>query len=267
MQQISKSHQSLEKALSLLLAFGSQNWEMGTVEISAKLGFHKSTVSRIVKVLMAYRFLQQNPRTKKYSLGPAISRLSHSLNQSLKTNMVHIAKPFLDDLRDHIRETVILEVLSGESMVMAYVAEGPRMVRLAGSIGDRVPFHAAAGAKAFLAFSTPELTNALIGKKLPRLTQNTITDLEKLNQHFDQIRQDGFAFDNEEIDEGTRAVGAPLFNHENRPVAAIIIAGPAQNITGNADSPIVTALKETANKLSQQFCHVGDTLDRMPGSD
>ena len=267
MQHISKSHQSLEKALILLLAFGNQNREMGTVEIGEKLGFHKSTVSRMVKVLTAYRFLQQNPQTKKFSLGPAISRLFHSLSQSLKTNMVHIAKPFLDDLRDQIKETVILEVLSGESMVMAYVAEGPRMVRLAGNIGDRVPFHAASGAKAFLAFSSPELRDALLEKKLRSFTQNTITDRENLHQHFEQIRKDGFAFDNEEIDEGTRAVGAPVFNHENRPLAAIIIAGPAQNITGNADSPIVMALKETAKKLSQQFCYVGDTLDLVHGAE
>jgi len=250
----------------ILLAFQRHNQELGTVELSVKLGFHKSTVSRMVKVLTAYRFLQQNPQTRKFSLGPAISRLSHSLNQSLKTNMVHIAKPFLDELRDKIKETVIFEVLSGQSMVMAYVAEGPRMVRLAGNIGDRVPFHAASGAKAFLAFSQPELRDSLLGKKLRRYTQNTITDLEKLHHHFEQIRHDGFAFDNEEIDEGTRAVGAPVFNHENRPVAAIIIAGPAQNISGNVDSPIVTALKDTAGKLSEQFCYVGDTLDLVPGA-
>ena len=140
------------------------------------------------------------------------------------------------------------------------------MVRLAGNIGDRVPFHAASGAKAFLAFSPPELRDALLGKKLRRYTQNTITDLEKLRQHFEQIRHDGFAFDNEEIDEGTRAVGAPVFNHENRPVAAIIIAGPAQNITVNEDSPIVLALKDTAKKLSEQFCYVGDTLNLVPGA-
>jgi len=237
------------------------------VEIGAKLGFHKSTVSRMVKVLTAYRFLQQNPQTRKFSLGPAISRLSRSLNQSLKTNMVHIAKPFIDELRDHIRETVILEVVSGESMVMAYVAEGPRMVRLAGRIGDRVPSHAASGAKAFLAFSPPEVRDALLGKKLRQFTQNTITDLETLHEHFEEIRRDGFAFDDEEIDKGTRAVGAPVFNHENRPVAAIIIAGPAQSINGHADSPIVTALKETAEKLSEQFCYVGDTLDLVPGAD
>jgi DNA-binding IclR family transcriptional regulator len=267
MQHKSKSHQSLEKALIILLAFQRQNHEMGTVEIGSKLGFHKSTVSRMVKVLTAYRFLQQNPQTRKFSLGPSISRLSRSLNQSLQTNMVHIAKPFKDEMRDRIKETVIFEVLSGESMVMAYVAEGPRMVRLAGNIGDRVPSHAASGSKAFLAFSPPEVREAVLGKKLRRFTQNTITEFEKLHEHFEKIRRDGFAFDDEEIDEGTRAVGAPVFNHENRPVAAVIIAGPAQSITGNADSPIVLALKETAKQLSEQFFHVGDNLDIVPGAD
>ena len=160
MQLQSKTHQSLERALTLLLAFDPQNSEMGTVELSALCGVHKSTVSRLLKVLVGYKFLSQNPETRKYSLGPAILHLGRALNQSLKTNLVQIAKPYIDDLRYKLKETVILEILAGENMVMAYVAEGPRLVRLAGSIGDRVPFHAAAGAKAFLAFCPPELQNS-----------------------------------------------------------------------------------------------------------
>ncbi|MBW1862914.1 MAG: helix-turn-helix domain-containing protein [Deltaproteobacteria bacterium] len=68
MQHISKSHQSLEKALIILLAFDPQNREIGTVELSEMVGLHKSTVSRLLKVLVAYNFIQQNPQTKKFSL-------------------------------------------------------------------------------------------------------------------------------------------------------------------------------------------------------
>lgn len=259
MQSISRSHQSLERALALLLAFEHQNNEMGTAELSDFSGLHKSTVSRLLKVLTGYEFLQQNPSTKKYSLGPAVIRLSRSLNQSLKTNLVQIARPYIDRLSYQLKETVILEILAGENMVLAYIAEGPRIVRLAGDVGDRVAFHAAAGAKAFLAFCSPELRKKLLGTRLRRLTKNTITDFKKLQNQMKEIRRKGFAIDREELDEGTMAVAVPIFYHDRKPIGAIVVAAPPQRMSGGHRKSIVTALKETTKDISKKFYYTSIT--------
>ncbi len=259
MQSNSGTHQSLERALALLLAFEPQNNEMGTVELSELSGLHKSTVSRLLKVLTGYGFLQQNPSTKKYSLGSAIVRLSRSLNQSLKTNLVQIARPYIDRLRYRLKETVILEILAGENMVLAYIAEGPRIVRLAGDVGDRVPFHAAAGAKAFLAFCPPELQKKLLGTRLRRLTKNTITDLEAMQRQIEEIRRHGYAIDKEELDEGTMAIASPILNYDKKPIAAVVVAGPPQRIAGERSKLIISALKETAKDISERFYYTNIT--------
>jgi DNA-binding IclR family transcriptional regulator len=60
---------SVQKALEILLAFTPNNQEMGTMELSNKLGFHKSTVSRLLRVLTFYGFLQQDSKTKKIYAG------------------------------------------------------------------------------------------------------------------------------------------------------------------------------------------------------
>ena len=253
MQSNRSSHKSLERALNLLAMFEPQNHEMGTVELSKLSGLHKSTVSRLLKVLTAFEFLQQNPSTKKYSLGPAVLRLSRSLNNSLKTNLVQIAKPYIDSLSLQLKETVILEILAGENMVLAYIAEGPRIVRLAGDVGDRVAFHAAAGAKAFLAFCSPELRKKLLGTRLRRLTKNTITDFQKLQSQMKEIRRNGFAVDREELDEGTMAIAVPIFNYDKKPIAAAVVAGPPQRIAGEHRKSIVDALKETSKDISEKF--------------
>ena len=113
-QKIEKAN-SIDKALAILSSFAPYNQEMGTVEIGQKLGFHKATVSRILKNLARHGYLTQNSQTKKFLLGPSVMDLFRAVNQSLKTNLVFIAKPFIDDLRDSLKETVILEVLTGES--------------------------------------------------------------------------------------------------------------------------------------------------------
>jgi len=251
-QKLEKAN-SIDKALTILSCFTPYNQEMGTVEIGQKLGFHKATVSRILWNLAKHGFLTQNSQTKKFMLGPSVMELARAVNQSLRTNLILIAKPFVDDLRDRLKETVILEVLSGESTYMAYIAEGPRLVRLAGSVGDRVPVHAAAGAKAILAFSSSEIRRSLLNGKLHRFTTHTITDKVKLRRQLREIKALGIAFDYEEIDEGTSALGAPIFNHEETPVAAVVVAGPSQRITADLDSKMVTELKHIASKISAQL--------------
>ena len=244
---------AIDKALIILSSFTPYNEEVGTVELSQKLGFHKATVSRILQNLTRHGFLIQNSQTKRFTLGPSVMDLARAVNQSLKSNLVHIAKPFVDDLRDRLRETIIFEILSGETTFMAYIAEGPRLVRLAGSIGDRVPIHASAGAKALLAFSPHEVRNRLLDVKLHRFTKHTIIEKKKLYLQLETIRKKEVAFDHEEIDEGTSAIGAPIFNHEEKPVAALVVAGPSQRITPNIDSPLVSELKTAAAKISAQL--------------
>lgn len=253
MRQDSPKINSIDKALNILEVFVPYNREMGTMEISRKLGFHKATVSRILQNLAKHGFLSQNSETKKFVLGPSVMDLSRALNQSLKTNMVLLAKPFIDDLRDILKETVILEILSGDTTVMAYIAEGPRLVRLAGSIGDRVPIHAAAGGKAILAFSPAERRKTLLNGKLHRFTDKTITSRRALNHSLNEIRHEGVAFDHDEIDEGTSAASAPILNYEGLPVGAVVVAGPSQRISKKTGSRMISELKHSADKISAQL--------------
>ncbi len=62
-----------------------------------------------------------------------------ALRQYLRNNIVQIAKPFIDELRDHLKETVCLEIASGGTTVMAYAAEGTYRVRLAAPVGEILP--------------------------------------------------------------------------------------------------------------------------------
>ena len=75
MQHKTSTHHSLAKALEILMAFTPHNQDMGTVELSERLGYHKSTVSRLLHVLMDYGFVRQNQESKKFVLGqPVLSR-------------------------------------------------------------------------------------------------------------------------------------------------------------------------------------------------
>lgn len=246
---------AIEKALDILLAFTPNNPDVGAVELSQKTGFHIATVNRTIKALKGKRFLNQNPFTKKFSLGPAIFALGEAVLESVRGNLLPIALPYIKDLSQNLRETVILEVLLGMSGIIAFVEQGDRTLSIRADIGGRVPPHASAGLKAIISFSEQETIERFLKEKLKPYTQKTITDPEKLRTQFIKIRGDGVAFTKEEMTLGVNAIGVPIFSHEKRPVAAIVVVGPSARVRCNKKSPIVAQLKETAFKVSASLFH------------
>jgi IclR family transcriptional regulator, KDG regulon repressor len=242
---------SIEKALEILLAFTPYNEGLGTGEISQKLGLHKATASRILRTLADKGFLQQDRDTKKFTLGPAASDIGRAYNNGLSSNLVQLAKPYIDELRSALEETVVLEILSGSSTAMAYVAEGPQRVRIAGTVGDRLPVNAAAGAKAILAFEPADKVAKFLETDLPRFTERTITNRDLYRRELGKIRRKGYSLDEEEIDIGINAVGVPIFNHVGEPVAAVVVVGPSQRINGKSNSGVVIRAKKTAAEISK----------------
>ena len=247
---------SIEKALAILMAFNRHhNHEMGTVGLSQTLGFHPATVSRILQILSKKGFLQHNPRTRKFILGPSTLELGKTIFRSVSGNPLNLAMPFLMNLCEQVGETVVLETMSGKHPVVTYIAQGKRSLSVALNVGDRVPIHASPGGKAILAFSDSMMIDRLLDQEMKPLTPHTMTDPETLRHQLRRIRRQGVAFCREEISVGVNAVGAPIFDHENRPVAAVVIAGLASRVKCDMKSHTVAALKRTASDISSQLFH------------
>lgn len=253
MDTMVKTHQTVEKALSILLEFIPHNQPMGTVDLSAKLNLHKSTVNRMLHVLSRFGFLQQDPQSKKFSLGKAADELGKAVNRSYDAQLVAVAGPHLDNLCHRLQETVVLEMLSGHSTLLVYVAEGPGPVYVREAVGERRPVHASAGGKLLLAFSSLETRNRLLNGNLPLVTSKTITAPDLLHAHLNKIRQQQYATDDEEVHEGIRAVAAPIFNRNKEIIAAAVVTGLVQKISLDRGSSIIAHVRATAVKISSQL--------------
>ncbi len=257
---------SIEKALAILMAFSSHhNHETGTVELSQMLGFHPATVSRIVKILSQKGFLQHNGKARKFTLGPSTFELGKTIFRSVSGNLLNIAMPYLVDLREEVGETVVLETISGKNPVVTYIAQGRLSLSVKPNIGDRVPVHASPGGKAIIAFSDTKLMDSLLEKKMRPLTPYTITEREALRTQLNEIRRQGVAFCREEMAIGVNAMGAPIFDHENRAVAAVVIAGLVSRVKCDPESFMVAALKKTACDISAQLFHQQSIANKSEG--
>jgi DNA-binding IclR family transcriptional regulator len=264
------THESLKKALNILVSFAPSNRERSATELGKELGLHRSTVSRLLRVLQAHGFIYQDHWTKKYSLGKSAFDVGNAVYQTVRERMTIIAQPYIDDLRDSIGRSVVLEVLIGNTCVHAYVSVGAIHLRSRFRLGNRLPAHIVAGGKAMLAFSPPGFVDGLLKEGLPKLTPNTITDPETLKRKLAGYRRTGLAFDLGESDLDYHFVAAPVFNFAKRPVAAVVTGDLAEKVREGFDPKMLAALKETAARISARLMYSDESetsrdVEEIPG--
>jgi len=250
---MSNNSTSAEKALNILLAFTPHNNEMGTTEISSKLGLNKSTTSRLIKLLVATKFLQQNPLTRKYMLGQSSQLIGHATTRSMDSRLIAIAQPCLAELSQQTGESVALEMLNGTNIVLALHVEGPSHIRFNFQQGERVPINVAAGAKAILSFSDTDLIDIFMKKNFHRFTDRTIISKKRYRDLLREIRETGIAYDYGERYQDANAIAVPILNHENQAKAAVVIAGPAFRFTDQFLKSVLTPLKKAADKIAKSL--------------
>ena len=244
---------SAEKALHILLAFAPFNNEMGTTELSQKLGLHKSTTSRLIKLLVATNFLQQNPLTKKYMLGSSAVKIGNATTRSLDSKLLAVAQPCLAELSRQLGESAALEMLAGTKVVLALHVEGPSHIRFNFQQGEQVPINVAAGAKVILSHCDPAFLELCLQPEFERFNENTIVSKDEYRRLLQEIKATGIAYDRGERYEDTHAMATPVLGLGGTPKAAVVIAGPAFRLTEQFLQSAVAPLKAAAEKIASQL--------------
>ncbi len=234
---------------------------MGLIEISTRLGLHKSTVHRLLATLQAQRFVQRDPVSNTYRLGTRLLELGALVSR--QSDLPRRAWPHLNHLVQQYQETADLAILDGESMVYLEVVESSQPVRLAVGPGRRLPLHSTASGKAFLACLPEAQARRLIGTDLTRYTERTLTDEDALWRDLQLARQRGFAIALEEQEAGINAVAAPVLDPSRQPIAAIAVAGPAFRLSLERLLEIAPAVRAAADAIAAEVgaAHV---LSAMP---
>lgn len=258
-------YSSVQKAIAILLSFIPDNKAMGNLQLSKCLGLNKSTVSRLIQVLVYYGLVQQDEETKKYELGRTSALLGMAVEVSQTERLAQLAQPYIDHLRDIVGESVCLEVLSSGHVKTICEAVGPPPLSV--TFPESIPMHVAAGAKVILAFSDNEFVDSIIDGNLEKITDNTITDSGVFKDQLEEIRQHGVAFDHGEASTDVHSVSAVVLNHLKKPVAAISICVPASRINKITRTNHIQMLKQTAVSVSNRlFCQLADTKQAEPSS-
>ncbi len=135
-------------------------------------------------------------------------------------------------------------------------------------LGGDAPLYASGVGKVFLSrFSDEKFSQFLEDVDLIRFTPTTITTPETLVREIKQVRQKGYAVDNQEKEKGVRYVAAPVLNHKSQIEAAISVSGAAQRITMKRLPALGAIVMEFVIKLSQELGYARADENRLKQDD
>lgn len=245
---------SIDRALDILILLYDEQRELGVTEIGSALGLYKSTVYRTLATLEKRGFVQQNPENGKYWLGIKLYSIGMAVGE--KMPLKQLVQPFAKKLSQKFNEVVNVSVLDTTSgkfprSVLIHKEESTNQVlRINPGVGSTSDCYCSAVGKSLLAFSPKEVLDTAKEEKFSSYTANTLRNWEELMRELEDIREKGYAIDNEEQEIGLTCVAAPILDRNNRAVAAISLSGPTVRMKSMNSEEIISEVKRTAVEIS-----------------
>nr|WP_239066845.1 IclR family transcriptional regulator C-terminal domain-containing protein [Actinomadura bangladeshensis] len=250
---------SLDRGLRILSAFTGDRSVLGIADLARAVALNKSTTHRYVATLTKLEYLQQDPETKKYSLGPRAVDLGFAAIDSME--LTGIAGPPLQTLADETGYTASMGLSDGLDVVYVDRRRSGRRSSLAMDlnlhVGSRLPAYCTSMGKVLLAYKdAAELRQLLDRTDMARRGPKTITNREQLMAALARVRQSGVAVNDEELAPGLRSFAAPVRDRSGSVIAAVNVAvhltvAPASvdALAGRVEPPLRRAAAEISRRL------------------
>lgn len=242
---------SVDKALRLVLLMADKP-EVRLSEAARLLGVASSTAHRLLAMLQYHGFVRQDPRSKVYRPGPAFASVAFSVFS--RFDVQGVAGPVMRRLSEELRETVHIGLLDGARVRFVAAAEGPQAVRVASRVGRSLPAHCTSTGKALLAqLSETELHRLLPSKRLETVMPRSIASRTALERELSLVREQGYATNREESEEGVASVAVPVPARAPGFQLALNLAAPTFRLPAKRHPVIAATLAGAAAEISEQF--------------
>ena len=166
-----------------------------------------------------------------------------------------VAQPHLERLVEQVHESSSVSVLDGDDVV--YVARVPtrRIMSVTISVGTRFPAYATSMGRVLLSGLPDEQVEATLSRAdLRKLTARTVTSIEVLRQAIEQVRRQGYAIVDQELEAGLRSIAAPIHESAGAAIAAVNLSTQASRTTvTDMKRRLLPPLRETATAIERDL--------------
>jgi len=242
---------SVRKAFKILAFISEADRGLGISELAKRMGISKGTVHGITAALEEIGVIIRDPITKRYILGYTIVELGR--RGLTRIPLREAARRHIEVLMEETGETVFLGIRKEDYILILDVVESNKELKITSPSGTRIPLSAGATGKLFLAYMDERNSLRYLNTSgLPKYTKKSVTDVERYLQELKEVRERGFATDDEEYLQGVRAV-ASLIKTEAPILAAIWVVGFSSSLTDEKMSYVVERALAASTAISRDL--------------
>jgi IclR family pca regulon transcriptional regulator len=247
--------QSFARGLAVIRAFNAQRPVQTLTEVAAATGLTRAGARRILLTLLTLGYVEADGR--QFRLTPKILDLGFAYLTSMP--FWNLAEPVMEELAASIHESCSMAVLDRADIVYVLRVPTHQIITINLSIGSRLPaFCTSMGRVLLAALDEPALERALDISPLTALTPRTVTDREELKTVIAQVRRQGWAIVDQELEAGLISLSAPVRNRQGRVIAAMNISGNAQrNSARQMVKLFLEPLQQAAERVSEMVARRG----------
>jgi len=239
--------QSLDRGLAVIRAFGPERERLSLSEVARATGLTRAAARRFLLTLVKLGYVRNDGR--EFSLRPRVLELGYAYLSGLA--LPEVAAPHMEELVARLHESSSITVLDGHQIVYVVRVPTKRIMTVAISVGTRFPAYATSMGRVLLAdLPAEELERYLAEERFEPLTAHTVTSPARLREIVREVAAEGYAIVDQELEEGLRAVAAPIRGAADVGTAAINVSTHASRISMDAmRDRVLPALLETAREI------------------
>lgn len=215
---MSEHVQSLERGLAVIRSFSKDRRRQTLSDVAKATGLTRATARRLLHTLVTLGYASTDG--KLFELSPLVLDIGYSYLSSQPIN--EVAQPFLERLTESLHESSSASVLDDTDIV--YVARVPttRIMTVSIGLGSRFPaFQTSMGRVLLAQLRDDEVRDIFERSAKERQTPNTVRSADELISRLDDVRRQGWALVDQELELGVRSIAAPVRNASGRVVAAV----------------------------------------------
>jgi DNA-binding IclR family transcriptional regulator len=247
-------NKSLEKTFEIIEALSET--PLTPTELSKQIQINRSTLHRFLQNLEELRYLEKLS-DNRMRLTQQFIRLGRLAEKHF--DFIPIAKPFMKELADQIKESVLIASFNDFKIAYLDKIESLQTVRIVLEAGAEVPPHTVASGKLFLSdLDEKELTQYIERTTLHPFTKNTITDEYDLRKELEKIKNQDYAIDHEEYELGLKGFASPIRDANGNMIAALCVAGVSLRFDHQKTFETIELMKQYSNEISLQIGYQGN---------
>ncbi|MEI2387007.1 IclR family transcriptional regulator [Breoghania sp. JC706] len=238
---------SVARAFAILDLFSESRPHLTAGDVARALSLNNVTAHRFLHSLEAVGALVPVSRGT-YRLGHLFVDLARRVTSHQA--LAETAQPVLDWVAETLNESAMASVFEGGSVVCLATTKPKRHLFVDLRPGMRLEAHCTSQGKIWLA-SLDDKTLARVLDQMPLkgLTGRTITERPRLEREIATVREQGYAINDGEREEGLRTIAVPVLGRDGRMITGLSVYGPASRIDNRALEAAHAALKQAASRL------------------